>query len=126
MQVYLGNIEIQPNQFFKYDNFNTTVPIRINFQHDPNTYYTLLIIDEDNPEPYRIHQLVINNNITIHEYQPPQPPKNSGPHHYHILILKQDSFINIKNIKRNSFDPKRFIDSYNLKIINSLMFIVEN
>ena len=123
----LGNIQINPNQYWKYANFNKTDPINVTFNHDPNVNYTLLIVDENNPKPYMIHQLVINNNTTIHKYQPPSPPKNSGPHHYHILILEQNEKINdLNDLPRISFDPHDFIERYHLKIIDSLTFTVEN
>ena len=56
---------------------------------------TLLIVDPDahypdNPtEKYMLHNLVVNTNETICKYKSPNPPLDSAPHRYFILLYRQ-------------------------------------
>ena len=62
---------------------------------------TLLIIEPDahypsNPtEKYMLHNMVINNDEIVWRYKSPNPPMDSAPHRYCILLYKQSNPIKL-------------------------------
>jgi len=108
---------------------------RLNFIQSAKQY-TILMIDPDAPSrnnpihKYWLHWLIVNNDKTIADYEPPTPPKGSGPHRYFILLLEQTIKFSPNEIgpiiQRNNFDVPEFIHKHHLKLIASIYFVSEN
>jgi len=100
-------------------------------EKEKNNLLTLLIVDPDahypdNPtEKYMLHNLVINNNEIIWKYKSPNPPMDSPPHRYMILLYRQSDIIKLdKSInQRNKFDLKTFVKKYKLKKVDEFIFL---
>jgi phosphatidylethanolamine-binding protein (PEBP) family uncharacterized protein len=92
---------------------------------------TLLIVDPDahypdNPtEKYMLHNLVVNTNETICKYKSPNPPLDSAPHRYFILLYRQPNIIKIDKpiTQRNKFNLNAFVKKYKLKKIDQFVFM---
>ena len=81
-----------------------------------NSYYTLIMIDTDvqinNKKVNKLHWCVVNikgNNfetgIELINYQGPNPPKDSGNHHYIFTLYEQDELTNSQLIIKEHFYP---------------------
>ena len=72
-----------------------------------------------------IHNLVINTNETIFKYKSPNPPLDSPPHRYFILVYRQPNIIKLdKPInQRNKFDLNAFVKTNKLKKIDKFVFM---
>lgn len=76
----------------------------INFNFEPNTYYTLIMYDPDTLMGDYMHWIImnikgnINNGDTLFPYKGPSPPINTGIHRYIFFIFKQNTIINKLNI----------------------------
>lgn len=108
---------------------------RIEFDKKPGRLYTLLMVDPDAPSrenpiyKYWLHRMIINNNQEIMEYQPPDPPKGSGPHRYFFFLYEQKNKIDASTLpefKRPKFNLPDFIYKHNLNQIDAIHFITEN
>lgn len=131
MKFILNKIEIKNNELYNYDFFNNSKP-KIKSNIDKNILFTILIIDIEN---FKVHLLVINKNKIVLDYLHPNPKIKSGEHRYIVYIFKQSQIIStesngILNLKlcdfitedRLKFNLCKFIDNYNLIIIDELMF----
>lgn len=122
MKVFVNDILLQENKIYKTSQINRKPKIYMS-EKEKNNLLTLLIVDPDahypdNPtEKYMLHNLVINNNEIIWKYKSPNPPMDSPPHRYMILLYKQSDIIKLdKSInQRNKFDLKTFVKNYKLK-----------
>jgi phosphatidylethanolamine-binding protein (PEBP) family uncharacterized protein len=90
------------------------------------------MFDPDAVGGNKIHWLIVNitkNDIftgnTIVNYKGPNPPKDSGKHHYVFSFFKQHKLIDPKNVVLNS----RFIELerlFNMLKTNNNYFTLEN
>jgi phosphatidylethanolamine-binding protein (PEBP) family uncharacterized protein len=72
-----------------------------------------------------LHNLVINNNETIWKYKSPNPPLDSPPHRYMILLYRQSNTIKLDETvnQRNKFNLNAFVKKYKLKKIDEFIFM---
>jgi phosphatidylethanolamine-binding protein (PEBP) family uncharacterized protein len=130
MKVTINNILLQKNKIYTTLQINRKPEIFIS-EKETNNLLTLLIVDPDahypeNPtEKYMIHNLVINTNEIIWKYKSPNPPLDSPPHRYFILLYKQPNIIKLDESinQRNKFDLNTFIKKYKLKKIDEFVFM---
>lgn len=155
--IKIKNVLIENNKKYDISFFDTNVPI-IEFSKKVGKLYTIMIIDQDAPSrknpiyKYWLHLLIVNTNDTIMHYMPPNPPKGSGEHRYHLLIFEQASLhslapssrvphssieqaslhsleqthkINTSITTRSNFDIDEFIKSNNLILLSDIKFITE-
>jgi phosphatidylethanolamine-binding protein (PEBP) family uncharacterized protein len=134
MKVKVNDILLQENKIYTTLQINRKPKIYISEsekENEKNKLLTLLIIDPDahypdNPtEKYIIHNLVINTNETIWKYKSPNPPLDSPPHRYFILIYRQPAVIKLDEPinQRNKFDLNSFVKKYKLKKIDQFVFM---
>ena len=106
---------------------------KIEFVKEPNTLYTIVVVDPDAPSPknpiykYVLHWLIINNNEEINEFKFPSPPPGSGKHRYYFFLLKQKNKLDkneFKNLitERTKFNLANFIHKYDLIIVDKIYF----
>ena len=106
-----------------------------------NMLYTVIMTDLDAPypapnnsqSPY-LHMFVINSNKTydisgdhLIEYMPPSVSSNSLPHTYVVEIYLQSKKLDIDQIiqtNRENFNSKIYVDNYNLKLVDKVIFKV--
>jgi phosphatidylethanolamine-binding protein (PEBP) family uncharacterized protein len=130
MKVIVNDILLQENKIYTTLKINRKPKIYIS-EKEKNNLLTLIIVDPDahypnNPtEKFMLHNLVINTNEIIWKYKSPNPPLDSPPHRYYILLYRQPNIIQIdKSIsKRNKFDLKSFVKKYKLKKIDEFVFM---
>jgi len=130
MKVFVNDILLQENKIYKTSQINRKLKIYMS-EKEKNNLLTLLIVDPDahypdNPtEKYMLHNLVINNNEIIWKYKSPNPPMDSPPHRYMILLYRQSDIIKLdKSInQRNKFDLKTFVKKYKLKKVDEFIFL---
>ena len=134
MKVKVNDILLQENIIYTTLQINRKPKIYISEaekEKEKNKLLTLLIVDPDahypdNPtEKYIIHNLVINTNETIFKYKSPNPPLDSPPHRYFILVYRQPNIIKLDepNNQRNKFDLNAFVKKYKLKKIDKFVFM---
>jgi phosphatidylethanolamine-binding protein (PEBP) family uncharacterized protein len=139
---YKNNITIQYNGIqLNYDDEATieetgNIPI-VNYDKDPNKWYTLMMVDPDAPSPsnpeyrYWLHWLVVNQSIKsdgdiVNEYNGPDPPQGSNTHRYFTCVFEQQNPIhNIKEQPRKMFQVSDFVNEYDLKLISCTKFRVK-
>ena len=91
MKVKINDILLRENKIYTTQQINRKPKIYIS-EKENNNLLTLIIVDPDahypdNPtEKYMLHNLVINTNETIWKYKSPNPPLDSPPHRYLILL----------------------------------------
>ena len=108
LSVYFGNKKIKNEE--EVDLYQVQLKPKIKFNIPANKYYTLIMVDPDAPSilnpinKYWLHWMVISNNETIVNFQPPNPPPNTGKHRYYIYLLEQQS--KIETIPK--YDRKQF------------------
>lgn len=130
MKVKVNDILLQENKIYTTLQINRKPKIYITKPEQDNLL-TLLIVDPDahypdNPtEKYMIHNLVVNTNETIWKYKSPNPPLDSAPHRYFILLYRQPNIIKIDKpiTQRNKFDLNAFVKKYKLKKIDQFVFM---
>ena len=130
MKVKINDIFLQENKIYTTSQINTKPNIYIS-EKEKNNLLTLIIVDPDahyphNPtEKYMIHNLVVNTNEIIWKYKSPNPPLDSPPHRYFILLYRQSNIIKLdKSInQRNKFDLNTFVKKYKLKKIDEFVFM---
>ena len=134
MKVKINNILLQENKIYTTLQINRKPKIIISEKEKEkykNNLLTLLIVDPDahypsNPtEKYMLHNMVINNDETIWKYKSPNPPMDSAPHRYMILLYKQSNPIKLDKpiAQRNKFDLESFVKKYKLKKVDEFIFL---
>ena len=134
MKVKVNDILLQENIIYTTLQINRKPKIYISEaekEKEKNKLLTLLIVDPDahypdNPtEKYIIHNLVINTNENIFKYKSPNPPLDSPPHRYFILVYRQPNIIKLDEPinQRNKFDLNAFVKKYKLKKIDKFVFM---
>ena len=134
MKVKINHILLEENKIYTTLQINRKPKIYMSEQEKDkykNNLLTLLIVDPDahypsNPtEKYMIHNMVINTNEIIWKYKSPNPPLDSPPHRYMILLYRQLRKINLDKpiTQRNKFDLKSFVKKYNLEKIDEFIFM---
>jgi phosphatidylethanolamine-binding protein (PEBP) family uncharacterized protein len=130
MKVFINDILLQENKIYTTLKINRKPKIYIS-EKEKNNLLTLIIVDPDahypnNPtEKYMLHNLVINTNEIIWKYKSPNPPLDSLPHRYYILLYRQPNIIQIDEsiTKRNKFNLNLFVKKYKLKKIDKFVFM---
>ena len=130
MKVKINDISLRENKIYTTQQINRKPKIFIS-EKENNNLLTLIIVDPDahypdNPtEKYMLHNLVINNNETIWKYKSPNPPLDSPPHRYMILLYRQSNIIKLDAPinHRNKFDLNAFVKKYKLKKIDEFVFM---
>ena len=129
MKVKINNIFLEENKIYTTLEINRKPKIVISEKYK-NILLTLLIVDPDahypsNPtEKYMLHNMVINNDETIWKYKSPNPPLDSEPHRYFILLYKHSNPIKLDKLiaQRNKFDLESFVKKYGLKKVDEFVF----
>ena len=131
MEIIYPSTKLYKNKLFLSIEESSVEPI-INLDYNQNKFYTLLMFDPDAVGGNKIHWLILNiiqNDIftgnTLTKYKGPNPPKDSGKHHYVFSLFRQHKFIDPKNIVLNS----RFIELdklFKMLKTNNNYFILEN
>ena len=127
MEILVNGKILKNNELYDYEFFKNKYPI-ITYKKEKDALYTTLIIDRDSPSKetsnnkYRIHLFKINNDEIILNYEPPNPPINSGEHRYYVYILKQEKYYKYNNNDRSQFDYNEFFTKYNLKKAYEMCF----
>jgi len=130
MKVKVNDILLRENKIYTTRQINRKPKIYIS-EKENNNLLTLIVVDPDahypdNPtEKYMLHNLVINTNETIWKYKSPNPPLDSPPHRYMILLYRQSNIINLDETvnQRNKFNLNTFVKKYNLKKIDEFVFM---
>ena len=130
MKVKINDIFLKKNKIYTTLQINRKPKIYIS-EKEKNNLLTIIIVDPDahypdNPtEKYMLHNLVINNDEIIWKYKSPNPPLDSPPHRYMILLYKQLNPIKLDNMitQRNKFDLKTFVKKYKLKKVDEFIFM---
>ena len=130
MKVKVNDILLQKNKIYTTQQINKKPEIYIS-EKEKDNLLTLIIVDPDahypdNPtEKFMIHNLVINTNEIIWKYKSPNPPLDSPPHRYFILLYRQPSVIKLDEYinQRNKFDLNTFVKKYKLKQIDKFVFM---
>ena len=130
MKVKINDILLRENKIYTTRQINRKPKISIS-EKEKNNLLTLIIVDPDahypdNPtEKYMLHNLVINTNETIWKYKSPNPPLDSPPHRYFILLYRQSNIIKLDETinQRNKFDLNTFVKKYKLKKIDEYVFM---
>lgn len=70
--------------------------------------------------------LVINSSDIKVDFYPPNPPKDSPPHRYQVLLYKQSKYIStdISNPGSN-FDLDDFVNSNKIELVDKFEFKVK-
>ena len=134
MKVFVNNILLEENKIYRTLQINRKPKIILSEKDKEkykNNLLTLLIVDPDahypsNPtEKYMLHNMVINNDETIWKYKSPNPPMDSGPHRYFIILYKQTNPIKLDKpiTQRNKFDLESFVKKYKLKKVDEYVFL---
>jgi phosphatidylethanolamine-binding protein (PEBP) family uncharacterized protein len=112
MEIIYPSIKLYKNNLFLSIEDSSVEPI-ITLDYNSKKFYTLLMFDPDAVGGNKIHWLIVNikqNDIlignTVIKYKGPNPPKDSGKHHYIFSLFRQHKFIDPKNIVLDS----RFIE----------------
>ena len=130
MKVKVNDILLQKNKIYTTQQINKKPEIYIS-EKEKDNLLTLIIVDPDahypdNPtEKFMIHNLVINTNEIIWKYKSPNPPLDSPPHRYFILLYRQPSLIKLDEYinQRNKFNLNAFVKKYKLKQIDKFVFM---
>jgi phosphatidylethanolamine-binding protein (PEBP) family uncharacterized protein len=130
MKVKINDILLRENKVYTTQQINRKPKISIS-EKEKNNLLTLIMVDPDahypdNPtEKYMLHNLVINNNETIWKYKSPNPPLDSPPHRYMILLYRQSNTIKLDETvnQRNKFNLNAFVKKYKLKKIDEFVFM---
>jgi phosphatidylethanolamine-binding protein (PEBP) family uncharacterized protein len=131
MEIIYPSTRLYKNNLFLSIEESSVEPV-INLDYNPKKFYTLLMFDPDAVGGNKIHWLIvniINNDIstgnTIINYKGPNPPKDSGTHHYVFSLFRQHKFIEPTNIVLDS----RFIGLdklFKMLKTNNNYFTLEN
>ena len=130
MKVKINDILLQENKIYTTQQINRKPELYVS-EKEKDNLLTLIIVDpdahypDDPTEKYMIHNLVINTNEIIWKYKSPNPPLDSPPHRYFILLYKKQSVIKLDESinQRNKFELKTFVKKYKLKKIDQFVFM---
>ena len=130
MKVKINDILLQENKIYTTQQINRKPELYVS-EKEKDNLLTLIIVDPDahypdNPtEKYMLHNLVVNTNETIWKYKSPNPPLDSPPHRYMILLYRQSNIIKLDESinHRNKFDLNTFVKKYKLKKIDEFVFM---
>jgi len=134
MKVSINNTELINKNLYPLKLFYSGYIPKIKSNVDPKKFYTIMIVDEDAPtksnpiNKYFIHLFIINNKTKIFDYEPPNPPVNSGPHRYNIFVYEQSYEIkksDFQIMSRAKFDLDNFVSKNKLTLFDSFMFKTE-
>ena len=132
MKFKINGTEILSNQVYTSDIFSEKKPNITSTKKNNTSLYTTIIVDPDAPYPsnptakYFIHLLVVNSQDIKIEYYPPNPPADSPPHRYQVLLYSQPNYIQIQKSKPGSnFDLNGFVNEWNLELVDSFEFRVK-
>ena len=134
MKVFVNNILLQENKIYTTLQINRKPKIVISEKYKEkykNNLLTLLIVDpdahypNDPTEKYMLHNMVINNDEIVWRYKSPNPPLDSPPHRYFILLYKQSSRIKLDKpiAQRSKFNLESFVKKYKLKKVDEFIFM---
>lgn len=130
MKVKVNDIFLEENKIYTTKQINKIPEIYVSDKEKDNLL-TLIIVDPDAPYPenptekYMLHNLIINTNQIIWNYKSPNPPLDSLPHRYIILLYRQSNLIKLDETinQRNKFDLNSFVKKYKLKKVDEFMFM---
>ena len=132
MKILINGMELKPNKIYTSDLFVNKKPNITSTKKNSSNLFTTIMVDPDAPYPenptakYFIHLLVVNSNDIKVDYYPPNPPANSNPHRYQVLLFKQSKYISTNVTKPGSnFDLDNFIKSNELELIDEFEFKVK-
>jgi len=146
------------NHFFKYHPNKSPIVLVKPSKVNDDKYYGLLMVDPDAPNKNNptyadwLHWGLYNipGDLLKYEaldvieqaasgyslmdcfahYQAPNPPKNSGPHRYHVILTEQKSGALYKEIpqcrNRSNFNTTQFIKNHKMAELVRVTFITEN
>lgn len=131
MKISINGTELKHDKIYTSDLFVDKKPHITSTKKNNLNLFTTIILDPDAPYPenptgkYFIHLLVVNSNDIKIDYYPPNPPADSNPHRYQVLLYKQTKYIstNLKNPGSN-FDLDDFVKSNELELIDEFEFRV--
>lgn len=138
LDITLGNYNIiEHNMVVSVEEAQEDLSFRI-ASRESNSLYTLVIYDPDAPYPENpiaspyLHYLEINigsqekRSNVLASYLPPNPPPDSKPHRYLILLYRQNKIISLdKNYfpeERSNFPLEAFIRENKLKLVVGTLF----
>ena len=134
LKVYFNNQPIKNGEIISYELSQKSILITYDLPSD--SLYTIIVYDVSAPSglhpvnsPY-LHYLesnIINKQSgdEISSYVPPEPPKDSGIHIYIIEIYEQKKKIpKFTIVKREQYRLDRFINGFNLKLVDRFIFQV--
>jgi phosphatidylethanolamine-binding protein (PEBP) family uncharacterized protein len=132
MRITINGINLNQTQIYTSDLFKDKKPIITSTKKNNANLFTTIMVDPDAPYPsnptakYFIHLLVVNSNDIKVNYYPPNPPVDSAPHRYQVLLFVQSKYIstNITNPGSN-FDLDGFIKSNQLELVDQFEFKVK-
>jgi len=99
------------------EHITAAIPRLVWSQANPDSLYTIVIIDPDAPSPDQpvmsewLHWLLVNvrgsdlssgdlGGLLLASYAPPTPPQNTGPHRYVLSIYEQSNTIEEFSFKK--------------------------
>lgn len=133
MKFIVDEIEIKQNEIYSSKIFEKKKPIVTSNERKLSNLYCTIIVDPDAPYPsepkykYNLHLMVINSSETKVTYSPPNPPADSPPHRYIVLLYKQPKYISIPNVieKRHNFDLDNFVQTNELELVDQFKFMAK-
>lgn len=95
MEVSFGQNSVANNTVISVE--QAQEPISIQYAGEPHKLYTVLMYDSNAPNGPYLHYEVVNapgadisKGDTVFPYVPPNPPVQTGVHHYIFLVLEQN------------------------------------
>ena len=129
MKVTINNRELEDNFIYTSNIFQNHEPNIKSTKIDKKYLYTLLIVDPDAPYPdnptkkYVLHLLVVNTKDIKAKFHPPNPPIDSPPHRYQIILYKQNRYIKLDYIGyKTNFNLEDFVKTNNLELVDEFTF----
>lgn len=93
MKIKINEEKLEQNIIYNRDFFLHLKPIITSNNTNKKYLYTTLIVDPDAPYPsnpiykYHLHLMIVNSSDIIINYYPPNPPIDSAPHRYYVLLF---------------------------------------
>lgn len=133
MKISINGTVLKHDKIYTSDLFLNKKPNITSKKKNNLNLFTTIIVDPDAPYPenptgkYFIHLLVVNSNDIKIDYYPPNPPADSNPHRYQVLLFKQTKYIttNLKNPGSN-FALDNFIKYNELELVDKFEFKVRH
>lgn len=137
--------EYVPLQEFK-DSFKRTAPMVKYSDAESDGKYLIMMVDPDAPSRGNptcqswLHWILgniegddlkegsIGSGSTFTDYNPPTPPKGSGPHRYYLFVFKQQEDLGSEAEvdKRCGFSIDKYKGKFHLTAVAANMFTTEN